>query len=206
MRRWLLDKNDAPFEEDFKHFKDEDLQCTRTGQVLTDFKGVSAFGLSIRECDRFADMRQKFVKLPREKQRDVIADALRMTPNNVDPQMERNLGLVLPPGRQEVHFDGGVRTTWREPAPVTPRLSIAIPEYIPDTTQPGSAGSKKYQAAIEFESLGIGGFGKDARPANYNPEFKNAMVALMLDRPLLGLLDQLRGGSEFCSRATSAFT
>jgi len=193
MRRWLLDKNDAPVEDDFKHFKDEDLQCTRSGQVLTDFKGVSAFGLSIRECEKFAEARGRFVKLPREKQMDVIADALRMMPNNVRPSSARTAEFITPPGRDHVTFDHDVYTTWRELAAIKDRFTIAIPEFIPDTTQPRSALSKKYQAAIEFESLGIGGFGKNARPASYSPEFKNAMISLMLDRPLLGLrVDQLR--------------
>src|SRR5262245_35747882 len=41
MRRWLLHKDDAPAEGEFAVHKDEELQCTRTGQVLEDFKGKS---------------------------------------------------------------------------------------------------------------------------------------------------------------------
>jgi cephalosporin-C deacetylase-like acetyl esterase len=46
MRRWLLNKVDAPTEGDFPIHKDADLQCTRTGQVLLDFKGPSVFDLN----------------------------------------------------------------------------------------------------------------------------------------------------------------
>ena len=46
MRRWLLGKDDAPVEGDFAIAKDADLQCTRTGQVLEDFKGKSVFDLN----------------------------------------------------------------------------------------------------------------------------------------------------------------
>jgi dienelactone hydrolase len=48
MRRWLLEKDDAPSESDFPIHKDADLQCTRTGQVLEDFKGASVFDLNAR--------------------------------------------------------------------------------------------------------------------------------------------------------------
>ncbi|MEO6808976.1 MAG: acetylxylan esterase, partial [Isosphaeraceae bacterium] len=37
MRRWLLDKDDNPSESDFPIAKDEELQCTETGQVMTSF-------------------------------------------------------------------------------------------------------------------------------------------------------------------------
>ena len=39
MRRWLLGKDDAPVEEKVAIFTDAQLQCTRSGQVLEDFKG-----------------------------------------------------------------------------------------------------------------------------------------------------------------------
>jgi dienelactone hydrolase len=52
MRRWLLNKDDAPTEGDFPIHKDAELQCTRTGQVLLDFKGPSVFDLNaLRERD-----------------------------------------------------------------------------------------------------------------------------------------------------------
>ncbi len=43
MRRWLLGKDDSPVETDFPVAADKDLQCTETGQVLTAFRGKSAF-------------------------------------------------------------------------------------------------------------------------------------------------------------------
>jgi cephalosporin-C deacetylase-like acetyl esterase len=56
MRRWLLDKNDAPTEGDLSVATDKDVQCTETGQVMTAFPGEkSAFDLNAeraRELDR----------------------------------------------------------------------------------------------------------------------------------------------------------
>ncbi len=46
MRRWLLDKNDAPVEIDFPIATDAELQCTETGQVLTAFHGTSVFEMN----------------------------------------------------------------------------------------------------------------------------------------------------------------
>ena len=48
MRRWLLKKDDAVDEPDFPIATDAELQCTQTGQVLTDFKDVSVFDLNRR--------------------------------------------------------------------------------------------------------------------------------------------------------------
>jgi len=46
MRRWLQNQNDAPVEIDGPFEKDADLQVTRTGQVLTDAQGISAYDLN----------------------------------------------------------------------------------------------------------------------------------------------------------------
>ncbi len=59
MRRWLLDKDDAPVEGDFPIHKDADLQCTRTGQVLEDFKGKSVFDLNAEHERELTKARKK---------------------------------------------------------------------------------------------------------------------------------------------------
>ena len=46
MRRWLLKIDDAITEADSPIAPDQDLQCTRTGQVLGDGPGVSVFDLN----------------------------------------------------------------------------------------------------------------------------------------------------------------
>lgn len=59
MRRWLLDKNDSPEEGDVAVSKDQELWCTRTGQVLEDLKGKSAFHLNAEREDELAGLRKK---------------------------------------------------------------------------------------------------------------------------------------------------
>ena len=46
MSRWLLKRDEALDEPDFPIATDQELQCTRTGQVLTDFQDVSVFDLN----------------------------------------------------------------------------------------------------------------------------------------------------------------
>jgi dienelactone hydrolase/pimeloyl-ACP methyl ester carboxylesterase len=74
MRRWLLHKDDAPTEGDFPIFKDAQLHCTRTGQVLEDFKGRSVFDLNAEREKELAPQRAKFLK---EKGRDGLLKEVR---------------------------------------------------------------------------------------------------------------------------------
>ena len=62
MRRWLLHKDDAPTEGDFPVFKDSELQCTRTGQVLEDFRGKSVFDLNAEREKELAPKRAKSLR------------------------------------------------------------------------------------------------------------------------------------------------
>ncbi len=60
MRRWLQGKDDAAVEGDFPVFKDAELQCTKTGQVLSEFKGKSVFDLNaVREGELSAGRGKK---------------------------------------------------------------------------------------------------------------------------------------------------
>jgi dienelactone hydrolase len=58
MRRWLLGAGDAPVEGEFPVEKDADLQVTKSGQVLLDFRGRSAFDLNAESEARLAPGRR----------------------------------------------------------------------------------------------------------------------------------------------------
>lgn len=64
MRRWLLKQDDAPVETDFPIHTDQELQCTRTGQVLEDFKGVSAFDLNRISAESLSGQRSPLSRSP----------------------------------------------------------------------------------------------------------------------------------------------
>ena len=94
MRRWLLNSDDAPKEGDFKHFTDEQLQCTRSGQVLADFKGVSAFGLNMMEAKKHVGSRSNFASLG-EKERQATIRRLLGMPADIPTATQH---------RQKIHY------------------------------------------------------------------------------------------------------
>jgi dienelactone hydrolase len=67
MRRWLMGVDDAPAEPAFPVWKDADLQCTKSGQVLADGPGVSVFDLCAARAKELAAARKPFDRaaLPR---------------------------------------------------------------------------------------------------------------------------------------------
>jgi dienelactone hydrolase len=67
MCRWLLNKDEQIVEPMFEIVKDADLQCTRSGQVLEDFKGKSAFHINADYETKYAkDRVAKFFEQSRE--------------------------------------------------------------------------------------------------------------------------------------------
>ena len=60
LRRWLLKIDDAPVEQDFAIATDRQLQCTETGQVLSDFHGKSVFDLNAEREAELARSRAQF--------------------------------------------------------------------------------------------------------------------------------------------------
>jgi hypothetical protein len=59
MTRWLLGKDEPFTEEALKLDSEADLRCTRTGQVLEDFKGKSCFDLNRERALELAKLRAK---------------------------------------------------------------------------------------------------------------------------------------------------
>src|SRR5208283_908895 len=59
MRRWLAGKDDPVVEGEIPVSKDQDLHCTRTGQVLEDLKGKSVFDLNAERDRELAGQRSK---------------------------------------------------------------------------------------------------------------------------------------------------
>ncbi|MBI1831994.1 MAG: acetylxylan esterase [Planctomycetes bacterium] len=203
MRRWLLNIDDAPSEGDFAVFKDADLQCTRSGQVLADFKGVSAFGLNALEAKRYETKRAKFAKLD-EKQRQA--------------EIRRLLGLSLPDGRgseiptanllsQKIHYledrlsthkvvyetEKGILIPGLRFKHIQPKGPPVI--YVPDRGLPEDGKlpkwlvekyEKKHQEIYIFDLRGLGETAPAAKSAYFGADMKEAFLAMHLNRPLLG--------------------
>jgi cephalosporin-C deacetylase-like acetyl esterase len=60
MRRWLSGIDDAPTEGEIDIAKDAELQCTRTGQVLSDLGGKSVFDLNAERETELARRRSEY--------------------------------------------------------------------------------------------------------------------------------------------------
>jgi dienelactone hydrolase/pimeloyl-ACP methyl ester carboxylesterase len=140
MRRWLLGKDDAPVEGDFPIFKDEELQCTRTGQVLEDFKGKSVFDLNAeaeRELHQFG---------PASLKASLTFDYVRAVINGQAEQVREDLGPVKRTGY----------TIQKLAIQTEPGIEVPVLEFIP-TARP-------IRKAAPVIYLHGGGKAADAQP------------------------------------------
>lgn len=107
MRRWLQGIDDAAVEPEFPVFKEEDLRCTSTGQVLSELKGKSVFDLDL------------------EREKALAAGRTVVPPQSVAP-------LDLPPKPQGgergwIEAEPGVRLAYRPyDAALPPELRLVV--------------------------------------------------------------------------------
>lgn len=204
MRRWLLSKDDAPFEGDFRILKDEELQCTRTGQVLEDLKGKSVFDLNAeREFELSMQRKQGDARQdPRPKIRELLnldldrANRKLATRTNDRGQtaiqrdgytirkfaFETEPGILIP----TLHF---------EPAggPAQEVVVYVHGEGKAVDAAPGGPIEKLVRGGKSVFALDLRGMGETApgkttpnRPAFFGTDSKEAFLSLHLNRPLLG--------------------
>jgi cephalosporin-C deacetylase-like acetyl esterase len=191
MRRWLLNIDDAVTEGDFPIAKDADLQCTRTGQVLDDFKGKSVFHLN---ADREAELAKERAN-PRTKE-DLLKDVARLA------------GIRLPIAEAMTPRDGrdgprlGNLNCEIEPGITIPRnlisqhlgkfLTIYVngegQDSIPDKTILALVKADKMVLTVDLRGQGQLAPGKTAagKPNLFGVDTHEAYVAMHLNRPLLG--------------------
>jgi dienelactone hydrolase len=188
MRRWLLGADDAPVETDFPVFKEEELRCTKSGQVLAEFKGKSVFDLDI---DREKELASK------------------RTNEQIPARVLRKLGLTSPvepaeasPGAGGVKRSGyevGKGTLTTEPGVRLPYLLLS-----PGPTQGfrvlAISGENKAAAAaaggplekwvkdghpvVILDLRGLGELAPEGK-SPFGADWKEAFLGFHLDRPLL---------------------
>jgi cephalosporin-C deacetylase-like acetyl esterase len=198
MRRWLLDKDDAPVEPDFLIAKDPELYCTRTGQVLEEFKGRSVFQLNAERAAELASQRAK-----RSGQDDLIREVRRLIalPGPVNPAKRKEVDTRARDGYEvrKLVFD-------TEPGIVVPAL-LFTPKAVDgrqplvlyvhgrgkaEDAGPGGALEKLVRAGnrvLAFDPRGLGETAPAAaprQPGYFGVDFKETFLALHLNRPLLG--------------------
>jgi hypothetical protein len=199
MRRWLLGKDDAPTEEELPLVKEQDLWCTRTGQVLEDLKGKSAFDLSAERA-RVLEMERTLRK---------------RTPDELRQEIARRIGVALPVPAATATEAGVIRRDGyeiRKQVYATER-GIRVPAllftrgtddqnplviYVHGSGKATVAGTggpleKLLKSGHRVLAIDVRGTGETApgapakgKPGPFGVDFKEAFLSLHLNRPLLG--------------------
>jgi dienelactone hydrolase len=201
MRRWLLGIDDAIVESTATVFSDADLQCTRSGQVLTDFKGISAFQLNVKYADGAKAKRDAFLALPKVEQSAALSvighgKPLAFVKDNptggASTQLVTKVGVSLP---LTSRLD-------ESKTKVANRQVLVLPERAGD--QPGlterAIADRAVRATHQVLLRGLGGSAKGG--AVYSHDFTNSLLSLHLNRPLLGQrVDDVRGIIDWLSQS-----
>jgi cephalosporin-C deacetylase-like acetyl esterase len=196
LRRWLVGVDDAPEEREAIVFKDADLQCTRSGQVLEDFRGVSCFHINARLADAMATERARFPSRPDSERRAEIRRLL-VVPEKIGP------AKLL---QQKIHYLEDRLSTHKvlfetEPGILIPGLRFKhlqpkgpLVIYLPDQGLPQDAKLppeleamyKNHQEVLALDLRGLGETAPAAKSAYFGADAKEAFLGILLDRPLLG--------------------
>jgi dienelactone hydrolase len=195
MSRWLLNKDVAIVEPAFAIAKDADLQCTRSGQVLEDFKGKSAFHLNAEFEQKLAKARP--AKIAPEDVRKLIG-----LPDKITAAKVRFVG-------KETHTAGKLRFRKyifeTESGILVPALhflsnkaqAFGLVVYVHGAGKAADTGAKgpiehQVEAGNEVLALDVRGMGETspsaptAKPGYFGFDFQAAYISLHLNRPLLG--------------------
>ncbi len=202
MLRWLLHRDDAVTEGDIAIVRDRELQCTRSGQVLEDFQGRSVFHLNAEREKQLAGQREQlWGKRSPDELRKAVRDLIAL-PAKIKPAEVKVRGVVADRDGytiREVIFE-------TEPGIQVPALYFEAPGgekhqmvlYVNGQGKtadaaPGGPIEKLVKAKQRVLALDLRGFGETApgkppaKGANYfGTDFKEAFLALHLNRPLLG--------------------
>jgi dienelactone hydrolase len=200
MRRWLLDKDGNVTEPEFAVYKPAELQCTRTGQVLEDFKGKSVVDLNVERDKELAEKRsnewaaKSKLQLQREVKRLLgLPDVVPAAKKKVVSQTKRD-GVIV----EKVIYE-------TEPGVVVPavlyRPADNIVKYVRlDVLDMGQneAANRGLEKCARMEhtcgiSLDLRGMGETSpgkveaeRRSPFGVDLSESFLAMHVNRPLLG--------------------
>jgi cephalosporin-C deacetylase-like acetyl esterase len=194
LRRWLLHKDDAPREGEFPLFTDAQVQVTRTGQVLEDFKGKSVFDLNAEREHDLAPKRAKFLAANgaeglRQEMRRLLAlpaevpAARPVSRNGRDIVFETEPGIVVP---------GLLLRSTKEGTKKKPLVLYLHGEGKNVAARADGPVPRLADAGHSVLCLDLRGTGATApgKPSGWPPSFgvdvREAFLAMHLNRPLLG--------------------
>ncbi|MFC1805943.1 acetylxylan esterase [Planctomycetota bacterium] len=198
MRRWLLRIDDQPTEGNIKPEKDPDIQCTKSGQVLTDLKGAPIWDFTIARAKALAPQREAFWK--DNPKATCLAEVKRLAgirPRRIKAEVKA-VGSIE---REGYRIEKLVLERKGE-VPVPALLFVPKPRKgeLPGVlyadgrgkardARPGGAVEKLVKAGRVVLSIDLRGCGETTvvKPRRYwNPEFSIAYLAIHINRCLLG--------------------
>jgi dienelactone hydrolase len=200
LRRWLLPKDDAPVEGKFPVFKS--LQCTRSGQVLEDFKGVSVPDLTRWRARELAAERAR--ALAGRQREEILKDVRRLLGMKGEPGRAgaQDAGTVKREGyvlrKLAFETEPGIRVPALDCSPGNPPPKGPVVVYLHGRGKAADAAAggpieKLVKAGRRVIALDLRGLGETApgvpargRPDYSGADWKEAFLALHLNRPLLG--------------------
>ncbi len=203
MRRWLLGKDDAPVETDFPIFTDEELQCTKSGQVLADLKGKSVFEFN---AERSQELSRERAKHAAPRNRDELRQTVRRllaVPSEIPAAQCRELDTVKRDGYTITKLIFGTERGIVVPALAfsahessSPRGSTVV--YLHGDGKsadaaPGGSIEKLGRSGFPVLALDLRGMGETApgKPSStgrnyFGVDNKELFLSLHVARPLLG--------------------
>jgi len=201
LKRWLVGVDEPIKEGDFAVFKDEELQCTRSGQVLKDLKGKSAFQINREQAEALAEGRAK----ARGNRDPWVADIEKLIGINQLPKWRsRKLDQIFDNPKPQPwngyqvtrgHFltESGIRVPFSVfcGKAATGTMVLYLHEDGPESRSDDIANLIKEGndvAALDLRGWGLTSPTKSSgkKPGYFGGDFKEAFLALHLNRPLLG--------------------
>jgi len=202
MRRWLLKQDDAVDEPDFPIATDAELQCTRTGQVLRDFKDdVSVFDLN-REREGALRVARDAANRGRSiaEFRDVVKKRIGLVDRKAQPVKPRVVSNMPGPGftirKLVFEVEPGIllpavditREGRTDRGPTVVKVGVDWKKELPpgkEIERISSVGAR----IVLFDPRGLGETSPTTvqeRRSPFGVDWKEAYIALHINRPLLG--------------------
>ena len=197
MNRWLLKRDEAFEEPDFPIATDAELRCTQSGQVLTDFHGVSVFDLNrerereLRELRETARANQSIAAFRTDvKKRLGLLDwkAARVPVKSEQGSSTTTMRFSVEPGI----VLSGVET--QENGPDSDGSTLVIvgadrkQELATGSIAKGVGGRHRRVVLLDLRGLGETSPtpAPQGRESPFGPDWREAFMALSMDKPLLG--------------------
>jgi cephalosporin-C deacetylase-like acetyl esterase len=197
MRRWLLKKDDAVDEPDSGIASDAELQCTQSGQVLTDFRDVSVFDLNRQREQELRPQREAAMgHIAKDEFRTDVKNRLGLANWKVklaahrvhSVESERSLEFELGPGlivpALELHHGDRANRV-----PTVVKVGVDWTKEV--AASPPSTGAARPSARVVLvDPRGIGKTSPKAESGRslspFGRDWREAYIALYIGRSLLG--------------------